>query len=349
MADWAVAVVAVVLAGLMAAQVSFAVRPGADPFGLSAERLTLYVYATELLLLCLFVHVRLNMPFLFGGRFVRYWPFLVMGVAFAGVALAEFFRRRGLPVLAGPLHRTGVFLPLLPLLVFWLRPPAALHDALVAHLPGTEPLLKALRNLPQDFDRYSLLWLLLGGIYAATAVARRSLRYAVLAALSANVGLWCILHYYGWEFWVHPQVWLIPPALIVLIAEHLNRERLSPAQSAALRYAGLGTLYLSSTADMFIAGLGHSVALPLLLALLSVLGVLAGIALRVRAFLLLGVGFLGVVVFSMIWHAAVDRAQTWLWWASGIALGTAILALFALFEKRRDDVVRVVEEVRSWR
>jgi len=44
----------------------------------------------------------------------------------------------------------------------------------------------------------------------------------------------------------------------------------------------------------------------------------------------------------------VDLAQTWLWWASGIALGAAILALFALFEKRREDVLRVVEEVKNW-
>jgi hypothetical protein len=31
----------------------------------------------------------------------------------------------------------------------------------------------------------------------------------------------------------------------------------------------------------------------------------------------------------------VGRAQTWVWWACGIALGAAVLTLFALFEKRR--------------
>jgi hypothetical protein len=354
LAAWAVAVVAAALVGLMAAQVRFAVRPDSDSFGLSERRRTLYVYAAEVLLLGLFVHVRLNLPGLFGQHFGQRWPFLVMGVAFVGVGLAEFFRRRGLPVLAGPLHSTGVFLPLLPLLAFWVRPPQALQETLIAHAPGAEPLLKALDRLPtyfsfpSQFDRYSLLWLLLGALYAGAALARRSSRYALLAALAANVSLWCLLHHYGWAFLVHPQLWLVPLALIVLVAEHLNRERLAPAEAAALRYAGLGVLYLSSTADMFIAGLGHSLALPLVLALLSVLGVLAGIALRVRAFLLLGVGFLGVVVLAMIWHAAVDLAQTWLWWASGIALGAAILGLFALFEKRRNDVLRVLEEVRRW-
>ena len=50
-----------------------------------------------------------------------------------------------------------------------------------------------------------------------------------------------------------------------------------------------------------------------------------------------------------IWHAAVDRAQTWVWWASGIVLGAAVLALFALFEKRRNDVLRVIEDIKQWK
>jgi hypothetical protein len=56
---------------------------------------------------------------------------------------------------------------------------------------------------------------------------------------------------------------------------------------------------------------------------------------RVRAFLFLGVGFLFLDIFSMIWHAAVNLEQTWVWYASGIVLGVAILALFAVFEKRK--------------
>jgi hypothetical protein len=55
------------------------------------------------------------------------------------------------------------------------------------------------------------------------------------------------------------------------------------------------------------------------------------------------------VVFSQIWHAAVDQAQTWVWWASGIVLGLAILTLFALFEKRRNDVLNVIQELKRWK
>ena len=40
-------------------------------------------------------------------------------------------------------------------------------------------------------------------------------------------------------------------------------------------------------------------------------------------------------LFSMIWYAAVDLQQTWVWYASGIVLGVAVLALFAYLEKRK--------------
>jgi hypothetical protein len=355
LAAWAVVVLIVALAGLLAAHLRFALVPASDPFALSQLRRTLHVYLAEALLLGLFLHVRLTIPQLFGQRFIHYWPFLVMALAFVGVGLGEFFQRRGLPVLAGPLYNTGIFIPLVPLLVFWVQPPLAVKEYLGDAIPGTQPLFKALdvlptyQSAPSKFDRYALLWLLLGGLYAIVAVVRHSGRHTLLAVLAANVSLWCLLHHHGWAFLAHPQVWLIPLALIVLASEHLNRQRLGPVQGTALRQGGLWLLYLSSTADMFITGLGNSVVLPLVLTLLSVLGVLAGILLRVRAFLLLGFVFLGVVIVSMIWHAAVDLQQTWVWWASGIVLGLAILGMFALFEKRRNDMLRLVEEVRTWR
>jgi hypothetical protein len=355
MAVWAVVVMVVALTGLMVANLRSALTPTSHTLALSQRRRTLHVYLAEVVLLGLFLHVRLTIPELFREHFIHYWPFLVMALAFVGVGLGEFFQRRGLPILAGPLYNTGIFIPVVPLLVFWVQPPLTVKEYLGDHIPGTQPLFKALdvlstyQSTPSQFDRYALLWLLLGGLYALVAVARRSGRHTLLAVLAANVSLWCLLHHHGWTFLAHPQVWLIPLALIVLASEHLNRQRLGPVQGAALRQGGLWLLYLSSTAEMFITGLGHSVVLPVVLALLSVLGVLAGILLRVRAFLLLGFVFLGVVIFSMIWHAAVDLQQTWVWWASGIVLGLAILGLFALFEKRRNDMLRLVEEVRTWR
>ena len=79
-----------------------------------------YVYAAEVMLALLFLHIRLTLPWLFTGFIERYWPLAVMIIAYFGVITSEALRRRNLLVLAQPLERTGVFLPLLPVLGFWL-------------------------------------------------------------------------------------------------------------------------------------------------------------------------------------------------------------------------------------
>ncbi len=129
---------------------------------------------------------------------------------------------------------------------------------------------------------------------------------------------------------------MIPLALIVLVSEQVNRRRLRPEVSNGLRYLGVAMIYVASAADMFLAGVGQSVWLPVILAVFCVVGVLLGIMMRVRAFLFLGIGFLFLDIFAMIWHAAVNLEQTWVWYASGIVLGVAILALFAVFERRKN-------------
>ena len=121
------------------------------------------------------------------------------------------------------------------------------------------------------------------------------------------------------------------------------------SSNVGLRWAALGVIYVSSTADMFIAGIGNSISLPLVLAV--VVGrrrVLSGILLRVRSFLYLGTTFLGLVIVTMIKHARLDCGQMWILWSCCIALGAAVIALFAIFEKRRNDVLAAVERLKEW-
>jgi hypothetical protein len=349
LAWWGVLAVAIGFGLLVAALMFFAVMPGRNPLRLSERGRTRYVYAAELVAVLLLVHLRVNVPDLFPPIVGQYWPLVVMGIAFLGVGLGEWFERRGWRTLAEPLRRTGVFLPLLPLVAFWVRDWGELREAANQNVPALSPVLRYLERMEGGFGLHASVWFVLGMLYAAVAVSRRSFRFALVAALSANFGSWVIFaNVRGMHFVAHPQLWLIPLSLISLVAEHVNRDRLTEAQATALRYLALSVLYVSSTADMFIAGIGNSVVLPIVLALLSVLGILAGIVLRVRAFLFQGLTFLFVVVFTMIWHAAVQRGQTWVWYVSGIVLGAAILALFALFEKRRNEVARVVEELKRW-
>ena len=283
----AITVIAITLIGAVVAALAAALLPGRDPLSLSERGRTLYVYAAEIALALLFVHIRLTLPWLFTGFFQQYWPLVIMAIAFTGVAFGEFCRRRRQYVLAEPIQNTGALLPALPVIGFW---------ASDSHVD------------------YSLLLLSVGVLYAGLSIARRSFGFGVLAALAANGGLWYFLdRQQGLEFLAHPQVWLIPPAVCVLVAAYMNRSQLSDAQMTAIRYGTSMTIYLASTGDIFLNGVARQPWLPLVLAGLSVVGILAGMVLRVRAFLFLGTGFLVLSLFTIIYHAAVDLDQTWIW------------------------------------
>ncbi|MGH9852482.1 MAG: hypothetical protein ACREBD_21815, partial [Blastocatellia bacterium] len=108
------------LIGLSFAAIAFALLPGEDPFDLDERRRMNYVYSAEVMVVLTLLHTRLTMPWLFGEFFQTYWPLVVMLLAFAGVGVSELFRRQGKLVLAGPLERTGILLPLLPVIGFWV-------------------------------------------------------------------------------------------------------------------------------------------------------------------------------------------------------------------------------------
>jgi hypothetical protein len=327
LAPWEIAVVAAMFVLTSAICIAFAVTPQWDPLRQNDRQRQIYVYLAEAIGLLLGFHLRYTMPWLFGGYFQQYWMFIVLAASFLGAGLSEWFHRRKMSVLAIPLERTAMLLPLLPAVAFWIMPDPHGPWSLVGRSP--------------------LMWFLMAAFYCTMAVTRRSLLAAVLAVLAGNLGLWTVLHESQISFFRHPQVWLIPIALAALAAEHLNRHRIAEAQRLAVRYMALSVIYVSSTADMYIAGLADW-RLALVLMVFSVIGVLLGISLRVRSFLYLGVTFLVVDLASMLWYAAVIRGNTWVWYASGIALGVAIIALFAVFEKRRNDVLAAVEQLKVW-
>jgi hypothetical protein len=318
----AIAATIVTFVGLAVACLMAAVVPGRDPLGLSERQRTVYVYAAEALLALLFLHVRLTMTWLFSGFFLRYWPLIVMLIAYVGVGLGEWFQRRQRMVLAEPLEKTGALLPMLPVIGYWIVP-GEVH--------------------------YSLLMLAVGLMYATLSVLRRSFLFGVLAALATNGGLWYVLHRAdGMGLWQHPQLWLIPPSLCVLAAAYLNRQRLTEANITTIRYLCSATIYTSSTADIFLNGVGQAPWLPFVLAGFSIAGIFAGIMLQVRSFLFLGASFLLLALMTVIWYAAVDLQQTWLWYVSGIVTGILIIAMFALFEKKRKELLGLVEELKHW-
>jgi hypothetical protein len=323
-----VLIVLATLIVLTLVSIALALLPGEDPLGLDKperERMKMgYVYAAEAFIALGLVHARITMPWLFEGFFLRFWPLIVMALAFTGVALGELFRRKGRSVLAEPLVRTGMIIPLFPVIGFWV----------------------AESRVP-----YSGLLLLVGLFYSILSVMWRSFFIGLLAAAALNGGLWHFFdgtHDYG--FYQHPQLWLIPAALSVLAAARVNRESLTQDQMTGIRYASLITIYVSSTADLFVNGVEESPELSVILAVLSVSGVIAGMILRVRAFLFLGTGFLLLAVLTMIWTASIKLGWGWwLWPAIGIAIGIFIIYAFAMFERRRIQISDVINQLKQWK
>ena len=59
---------------------------------------------------------------------------------------------------------------------------------------------------------------------------------------------------------------VIPPSLCVLAAAYIDRQQLNESQMSAIRYLTSITIYVSSTADIFINGVADAPWLPVVLA-----------------------------------------------------------------------------------
>jgi hypothetical protein len=320
---WSAVIVAIAgLVLLLACFIAFALRPAWDPLGVPGKWRGAYVYSAEVLAALVAVHVRSTMPWLFSGLITQYWPILLMALAFAATAAGEVFERRGVAVLARPLNRSGIFLPALAVVDFFLAA-SRVH--------------------------YSVVLLTAGMFYAVLAGLRRSTLLGLVAAFCVNGSLWYLLHHTpGLGLARHPQLWFIPPAMAVLAAAHLSRRTLSEEARTTIHYGCLLVIYLSSTADVFLVGVANAPWLPLVLGGLSVAGIFAGIGWRLRSFLQMGIGFLCLSLLTIIWHAAANLGWTWVWYVAGIALGVTIIAVFALFEKKKNEMTALLQNLRHW-
>jgi hypothetical protein len=316
---WLVVAVGV---GMVLGMIMIAIRPKHDPFSLSMEARQTYVYVSQFVLGGLFLHLCLAMPRLFQWGLKEYWPYLAMAVCFGGVGVSRLLERRNLKVLAQPLFNTAATIPVLT---------AIASFALSSKADG------------------ATLMLLAGMAYLSIGVMHDSMFGRILALVFGNLAL-CL--FYGrfetFSFQSHPQLWLIPPAVSALIAAQLNRSLLNPSQLTGIRYFSAAVVYISSTSEIFISGIGDQLWPPIVLALLSVAGILAGILLQVRAFLYFGMLFLLMAMISMVSHAHRRFDHVWPWWAFGIAMGIGILVMFGLFEKRKNELKNFTNHLKEW-
>jgi hypothetical protein len=318
----AAAAVSAVIGGMIAGLIAIAVLPKHDPLALSLEGRKGYVYLAQAVAAALVVHLYLTLPWLFQLGIRQYWPYLAMTLAFGGVGMANLLSKRKLLVLSEPIFHAAAALPIVAACAFW----------------GIDSKADA-----------SLLMLFAGLVYLVIGVSRHALWSGLAAVAFANLSLWLFYDKFpGMAFLTHPQLWLIPPAVSVLIAAQLNRDRFAAGQLSALRYVCAAIIYLSSTSEIITSGWGAALWPPMGLAALAVAGILAGMLLQTRPFLYLGSAFLLFAMISMVAHAQQRLHHVWPWWAFGLCLGAAILAMFGLFEKRRNDMQSIFNRLREW-
>lgn len=306
---------------------------------------TRYTWGTLVTLVAMLAHTRLCRPEWFHGWMGKYWAFGALVLAMAMGGLGSLLVRRKKQAIAQPILIGGIALPLAPLGAFWIK----IFFAGVPNLPAwTMPLLQMASRLEGDFASYASLWLLTAILWGWISLDRKSIGLGAASCLALLAAFWSLWTAWGLGFLVHPQLWLIPPAIGILGLELAQRGKLHPALSQTLRYSGLTLLYASSATELIIRGIGESVWLPIMLAFWSVIGVLGGIMFRAKAFLFFGAGFLLLDIVLMIWHAAVDREQTWVWWTAVMILGGLILAMFTLFEKRRVEIQEWLHKFQKW-
>ncbi|XZE54702.1 hypothetical protein SH139x_000680 [Planctomycetaceae bacterium SH139] len=299
---------------------------------LSDQQRRIALYLAQALGGLAWLHIYLCKPDLLLVGLRPYWPYIVMGLAFLSAGLAEWGRRREDKVVGQTMRQTTLFLPLIPVIGFWLS---------AGEMDWT---------FGGQRVSYAFFLVVAAIFYGGLAVLWRQDRLPRVAGIIlANAALWVVLvQNPGFGFLAHPQLWLIPPAVCVLAAAQLERRRLAPQVLVTIRYAATLVIYVSSTADIMFGEIGSSLLGPMLLILLALLGMVAGVVLRTRAFLYLGTMFILVGVLSMVWHAGQAIDQNWPWWVFGITMGILILGGLMAIEKNKAQLQQWVRRLNAW-
>jgi hypothetical protein len=317
---------------IFARLIQFAAWPQGWDKGASINLRSTAVYAAEITLALLCATTYFEFPDLFNnGRFLNWWPVILFAIAFASTLLGQWLKRIDLPVLADPVGRSSLLLPIIPLAGVWVFHP----DRMTLSW--------------NDFERFAVLLVIGSGLYGLHGWVRGSVKLTGLSAVLALFSFWSFLHSNPeMRFFEHPQFWLLPPAIASLVFVEFNRKRLDPTVVTAVRYLGILVAYFSSTSEVFFRSFAGNLWPPIVLLFLALCGVIAGMVLRIRAFLFCGLVFVAVALFGMVWHAAEAIDQNWPWFAFGITAGVGLIVLRGYFEKNRARILQYLGELKQW-
>ncbi|MBI2298128.1 MAG: hypothetical protein HYU66_04105, partial [Armatimonadetes bacterium] len=203
------------------------------------------------------------------------WALLVMGLGFHFAA--RLLERT--PPFSRPLFLTSLALPLVPLLTLF-----------------------AAGYTPQDQLAAALIVATFyAGIWRQSRQPWAGIVFGLLVQLAFSVH-W--LHA-GLAFGTHLQHYLVPAGLLTLVFAQVHQAQLGRAALARVRWCATAVIYAASASDLFAAhvALGQWAFLTLLAAV----GVVTGMALRLRPFFYLGTLFLVGNTLTLLGDTALDN------------------------------------------
>ena len=262
-----------------------------------------------------------------GGAYLAWHDVIEFGqgwspwLALAGAALIWLLgqaasRRAQFAVFVQPLRQTALALPGLAVALLLYR-----HST---HFEATW------------LGRDSLALLLAAAAYAWYGYSQVQ-RWAMLAALGlGNLLLLSIWHELSWT---DPQFYLIPIGVSILSLRALFREQLPPRWRDPLNYLGALTILVSPLFNIVNGSWWHIFSLMLI----SLVVIVAAIGFRIRALLYTGAAFLLADLIAMVVLGGLDNPSVL--WLTGLALGGAVIALAALAERGRENLVLRLQAV----
>ena len=229
---------------------------------------------------------------------------------------------------------------------------AAAYAAFLLHqftgLPALYRLALGLPLLALATAPWQIASVWAGGTLLAAAVLYLSLAttlrnpwplYLGVLALNGAVYLWAPLWAERYGLW---QFYIVPAAISVLALLQLHRRELRPKVLNGARLAALSALYAGAGLDVF---LRPELGIFVLALALALLGVIAGIALRIRAFLYAGVAFLVLNVIGQLVRFYPDQGLSRALILLG--LGATITVGMVWFNLKREAILQRVRIMRA--
>lgn len=250
--------------------------------------------------------------------------YAVLVIAAAAWMVGQASRRHPrTAVMSGPLTKTAMLLPAVTVGI---------------------GIFRQLTLAPADWlGMNSLALLFAAGFYFWQGIEQSRKSLIVLSAVITNVALALLWNELAWS---DPQFFMIPLGISILALVELLKEEIPAKMHAPLRYAGALTILVSPTFHIVSGSWIH--LLTLMVAAVAV--TLVSIGLRVRALMYTGTAFLLADLVAMVVRGGIDCPQ--LLWAGGIVLGAAVLALAAVCERHREELLQrirlVAAELEAW-